>query len=301
MKQDITFKQLAEEWLQFKRMCVKESTYLNYKLMIRTKLLNVIGDKTLEELLKYNFNNLIENLMLDLSNKSVKDIVVLLKSILKYGELKYGYNYKLVLISAPQTVKQKVEIMEERSRKRLERYCIASGDDTAIGILISLYTGMRIGEICALKWGDIDFVNRSINVTHTVQRVYIGEKQSKIVYTTPKTPSSIRQIPIAKVLHDKLKQLSYKHSENDFVVPGIKKEWNEPLSYRYLYKKILKKCRVKYKRYHILRHTFATRCIKVGMDVKSLSEVLGHSNVAITLNIYVHSSFAQKNRFINKL
>ena len=112
---------------------------------------------------------------------------------------------------------------------------------------------------------------------------------------------SIRKIPMAKVLYEKLKEISKNYDNEAFVLTGSTKRYYEPLGYRYIYRKILKKCDIEYKRYHQLRHTFATRCIKVGMDVKSLSEVLGHANVSITLNIYVHSSFETKTKFINKL
>ena len=108
-------------------------------------------------------------------------------------------------------------------------------------------------------------------------------------------------IPIARVLYDKLKPLSKLYDNEAFVLTGEKEIFYEPLGYRYAYKGILEECEIPYKRYHLLRHTFATRCINVGMDIKSLSEVLGHANVSITLNIYVHSSFETKNKFINKL
>ena len=164
-----------------------------------------------------------------------------------------------------------------------------------------MYAGLRIGEVCALKWEDIDFENRIINVTHTLQRVYVSRRNTKVIYTTPKTQKSLRKIPINNNLYVILKVFSKNYDKGDFILSGDKNKWIEPIAYRYTYKKILKSAKVTYKKYHTLRHTFATRCINVGMDVKSLSEILGHSNVTITLNTYVHSSFATKNKFINRL
>ena len=297
----IKFSQVATEWLQFKKTKIKESTYLNYKFIINGKFMKEFGDKNLEELLDYNFNIFIEKLMHILSNKTVKDVVCVLKGILRYAELKYDINFKVNLISTPCVYKQEIEIFKEAERKKLEQYCFKSEDLKCMGVLISLYAGLRIGEICALKWEDIDFENKLINITHTLQRVYVSRKNTKVIYTTPKTQKSIRKIPLARTLYSKLKEVSKKYPSNAFILTGDTEKWSEPIGYRYSYKFILRECKVKYKKYHCLRHTFATRCIKVGMDTKSLSEILGHANVTITLSIYVHSSFETKNKYINKL
>ena len=297
----IKFKSLIEEWLQYKKTTIKESSYLNYKFIIETNIKKKMGEKNLEELLQYNFNSFVEQLMEKLSSKTVKDIMTVLKAILKYAEIKYDINFKISLISTPAQITNEVEVFNDRDRKKMEKYCIESKEIRDLGVLISLYTGLRIGEVCALKWSDIDFEKKYIKVNHTLQRVYVNKRETKVLYDRPKTKKSIRKIPLAKVLYEKLKEISKNYDNEAFVLTGSTKRYYEPLGYRYIYRKILKKCDIEYKRYHQLRHTFATRCIKVGMDVKSLSEVLGHANVSITLNIYVHSSFETKNKFINKL
>ena len=297
----IKFRFVIEEWLQYKKTTIKESSYLNYKFIIEANIKKEMGEKNLEELLQYNFNSFVEQLMEKLSNKTVKDIMTVLKAILKYAEIKYDINFKISLISTPAQITNEVEVFNDRDRKKMEKYCIESKEIRDLGVLISLYTGLRIGEVCALKWSDIDFEKRYIKVNHTLQRVYVNKKDTKVLYDRPKTKKSIRKIPMAKVLYEKLKEVSKNYDYEAFVLTGDTKRYYEPLGYRYIYRKILEKCDIEYKRYHQLRHTFATRCIKVGMDVKSLSEVLGHANVSITLNIYVHSSFETKNNFINKL
>jgi len=297
----IKFKSLIEEWLQYKKTTIKESSYLNYKFIIETNIKKKMGEKNLEELLQYNFNSFVEQLMEKLSSKTVKDIMTVLKAILKYAEIKYDINFKISLISTPAQITNEVEVFNDRDRKKMEKYCIESKEIRDLGVLISLYTGLRIGEVCALKWSDIDFEKKYIKVNHTLQRVYVNKRETKVLYDRPKTKKSIRKIPLAKVLYEKLKEISKNYDNEAFVLTGSSKRYYEPLGYRYIYRKILEKCDIEYKRYHQLRHTFATRCIKVGMDVKSLSEVLGHANVSITLNIYVHSSFETKNKFINKL
>ncbi len=298
----VTFYELAQEWLQYKKNNIKEPSYLNYKFIIESKFKRELGEKNIEELLEYNFNYYIENLMSELCRKSVKDIVAVLKSILKYAELKYEINFKLSLISSPSIYKKEVEVLDDKERKILEKYCIKQKEDLkTLGIIISLYTGLRIGEVCALKWKDINFEHRYINVTSTIQRVYIGKRDTKVIRDTPKTLKSIRKIPLSKVLYETLKPMAKNFSQEDFVLTGEKEKWVEPLGYRYTYRQILKECQIKYKKFHALRHTFATRCVKVGMDVKSLSEVLGHANPTVTLNVYIHSSFETKNKFINRL
>lgn len=297
----IKFKSLIEEWLQYKKTTIKESSYLNYKFIIEANIKKEMGEKNLEELLQYNFNSFVEQLMEKLSSKTVKDIMTVLKAILKYAEIKYDINFKISLISTPAQITNEVEVFNDKDRKKMEKYCIQSKEIRDLGVLISLYTGLRIGEVCALKWSDIDFEKRYIKVNHTLQRVYVNKRETKVLYDRPKTKKSIRKIPMAKVLYEKLKEISKNYDNEAFVLTGSTKRYYEPLGYRYIYRRILEKCDIEYKRYHQLRHTFATRCIKVGMDVKSLSEVLGHANVSITLNIYVHSSFETKNKFINKL
>ena len=300
-KKDITFNQLSEEWLQFKKTKAKESTYLSYKYIINNKFAKVIGNKTLEELVDFNFNEYVDTLLERLSNKTTKDTVVVLKCILKYAELKYDINYKLSLISLPTIYKKEITIFSEKEKRRIEKKCLKSNNIKTIGIVISMYTGLRIGEVCALKWNDINFEDRVLNVTHTLQRVYVSKNNTKVIYTIPKTQHSMRKIPLNNNLYVILKNYSKLYPSDAFILSGDRNKWVEPIAFRYTYTKLLKVAKVKYKKYHTLRHTFATKCINVGMDVKSLSEILGHANVTVTLNTYVHSSFATKNKYINKL
>ena len=194
-----------------------------------------------------------------------------------------------------------IVVFNEKERQKLLKYLIESQNIKNLGVLISLYSGLRIGEVCGLKWKDIDFENKVLNVRRTIQRVYLGERESKIISTTPKSKKSIRKIPLAKILIEKLKPLSTLYSKEDYIINGLSDKYTEPLVYRYTYQSVLKECNVPYRKYHCLRHTFATRCIRVGMDIKSLSEVLGHSNIGITLSTYVHSSYEVKKKYIDKL
>ncbi len=297
----IKFKKLTQDWLLYKKHMVKESTYLNYNYMINLYLNKRFGNKRLNYFLEYNINEFVDKLENDnLSNKTIRDIILLLKSILKYAERKYNVNFKLELISIPISKKRETKIFSEKEIKKIEDACEKSNDVRCIGILIAIYTGMRIGEICALKWSNIDFNKKLINVEETLQRVYLEKSKTKIIITPPKTKTSERKIPIPTALYDKLKERSELYSKKTYVITGEEK-YIEPRTFQHTYKKVLETSKVKYRNFHCLRHTFATRCIKVGMDIKSLSEVLGHSNVNITLNRYVHSSYETKKRFLERL
>lgn len=297
----VRFRRLTDNWLLYKKHKIKESTYLNYNYIINTYLNKKFGKKRLSYFLDYDMNEFIDSLEKTLSNKTVRDIVLVLKSILKYAERKYNTNFKLDLITMPTSEKNELQVFNEKEIKKLEKVCIKSEDIRNIGILIAIYTGMRIGEICALKWEYIDLNKKLINVKQTLQRVYVEKKKTKVIITPPKTKTSERKIPIPQMLYDELKKQSVNYSKQAYVITGLEDKYIEPRSFQYVYKKALETCEVKYRNFHCLRHTFATRCIRVGMDIKSLSEVLEHADVNITLNRYVHSSYDSKKKFMEKL
>ena len=297
----VKFRKATGNWLLYKKHKVKESTYLNYNYIINTYLNPKFRKKRLSYFLDYDMNEFIDSLENDLSNKTIRDIILVLKSILKFAERKYNVNFKLDLITMPTSQKTELQVFNEKEIKKLEKECINSEDIRKIGILVSIYTGMRIGEICALKWENIDFSKKLINVTQTLQRVYIEKNKTKIIITPPKTKTSERKIPIPKMLYDELKRVSINYEKSAYILTGEINRYIEPRSFQYVYKKALNNCKIQYRNFHCLRHTFATRCIRVGMDIKSLSEVLGHADVNITLNRYVHSSYDCKKKFMEKL
>lgn len=165
-----------------------------------------------------------------------------------------------------------------------------------------LNTGMRLGELCALKWEDIDLNEKCIYIKKTVQRIYKGKNEkSKIIIDTPKTQYSIREIPINSKLYNLLKPIKSKYKKEAFFLTGSISKCIEPRNLQEVFKKILIKCKVKEHNFHSTRHTFATNCIEVGMDIKTLSKILGHANVQITLNTYVHTNKKIAKKYLEKL
>jgi len=184
----------------------------------------------------------------------------------------------------------------------LETYIKMNMDFTKLGVLISLHTGMRIGEVCALSWDDIDLKAKVVHVRHTISRIRNEEPDStkyKLVIETPKTESSVRDIPLTPYLISAL--IILKSGTVSPYVISSDSTFVNPRTYEYRYKKILKDCNMQQFNYHVLRHTFATRCIEAGMDIKSLSELLGHADISFTMKKYVHPSLDLKRMHIEKM
>ena len=298
----LNFKVIADEWLETKKITIKESTYYNYVYFINKYIINILGNMTIEELQNYNFNEFMTELMRTLSNKTIRDILCIVKSILNYANEEYDANIKIRKIKSPQLIQEKVEILSNRERGRLENACIRENTLKSIGILVCLNTGLRIGEICALKWENINLDKNILYVKKTLQRVYNKEeRKTKVIIDVPKTISSIRAVPISNKLYEIIKPLKNNYKDEDFFLTGNKEKYFEPRSYQKYFKDILRKCKIRGYKFHTLRHTFSCNCIEVGMDAKSLSEILGHSKVEITLNRYVHSSYRIQKKYLEKL
>ena len=187
---------------------------------------------------------------------------------------------------------------------QLENYLHINIDNRKLGALLALYTGMRIGEVCGLRWCDIDFDSQTIHIRNTVERIKNinqkpGEPKTVLVLCNAKTVSSDRIIPIPAKIMELL--ILFRRKDEQFVMEGYLYDYTDPRTFQYAFHSYLKESNLKKVNFHALRHTFATRCIESGMDVKSLSEILGHASVNITLNTYVHSSLEQKRTQINSM
>ena len=195
--------------------------------------------------------------------------------------------------------KDKIYTISKQDQDKLIDYILKNQSSKNFGILLTLYSGIRIGELCALKWKDIDFKNNILNINKTLQRVYIKDKQinkSKLIITNPKTHNAEREIPLNKDFAKELKK--FKTDNEDYILSGSRK-WIEPRTYRRFFARTLEKVKIDKINFHGLRHTFATNCIKLGVDYKTVSELLGHATVNITLNLYVHPQMSQKKKCID--
>ena len=296
----IRFEEISAEWLEVKKTTIKQSTYYKYAYCIDKYLKKKLGKLRKRDLEKYDYNKMTNNLTKELSPKTVKEILNVLKSILKYANRRYGMKIDTELIVSPKVRMKEINVLSKKEVIKLEKYCLNENSLKSLGIVICLNTGLRIGEICALQWQDIDFEKKMIHIKKTLQRVYTIEKKTKIIIDSSKTDSSIRDIPMSDKIYHILKEIHRKQDQNAFFLTGSL-QYIEPRCYQNTFKRILQESNIKEYNFHALRHTFATNCVKVGMDIKSLSEVLGHASVDVTLNRYVHSSYEMKKKYLQKL
>ena len=239
-----------------------------------------------------------------MSVKSVKDILIVLKMVMKFGVKNEWMNHYEWDIKYPANNQPKeLEVLSVANHKKILDYVQHNFTFMSLGIYISLSTGLRIGEICALKWSDINVTDGTITVQRTIERIYVVEgekKHTQLVINTPKTVNSCREIPMSKELLAMVKPMK-KVVNGDFYVLTNEDKPTEPRTYRNYYNRLMEKLDIPKLKYHGLRHSFATRCIEAGCDYKTVSVLLGHSNISTTLNLYVHPNMEQKKRCINKM
>ena len=303
MEEIKTIREVAILWKKDKQQYVKQSTLSAYALILENHILPTFGNKRqLHEKDVQDFT--LHKLQEGLSQKTVKDILIVLKMIQKYG-LKHE-----ILPMAEWSVKfpteqkkNELEVLSIANQKKIMQYVKDNFTFRNLGIYICLSTGMRIGEICALKWSDINLSTETISVNHTIERIYIIEddkRHTELVIGTPKTQNSMREIPISNELLKIIRPLKKVMNDNYFILTNEAKP-TEPRTYRNYYKQLLKDLDIPDLKFHGLRHSFATRCIESQCDYKTVSVILGHANISTTLNLYVHPNIEQKKKCINKM
>ena len=298
-----TVREIATAWKEYKRPYVKQSTMAAYVLILENHVLPYFGDSdSLREQAVQAF--VLQKLERGLSVKTIKDILIVLKMVMKFGVKNEWIAYYEWDIKYPTTSTSKeLEVLSVANHRKILNYIQSHFTFMGLGIYISLSTGLRIGEICALKWSDINVTDGTITVSRTIERIYIieGEKKhTELIINTPKTKNSCREIPMSKELLAMIKPLK-KVVNEDFYVLTNNKRPTEPRTYRNYYNGLMVKLDIPKLKYHGLRHSFATRCIEAGCDYKTVSVLLGHSNISTTLNLYVHPNMEQKKRCITKM
>ena len=311
-----TLEELCVRWLADVKISVKESTFAQYHRLVTKYIVPGLNNVPLKRLDFKVINAFSERLLQNggkfgnrLSAKTVTDILAVLKSIIKFGVQNEYLASGIEGVRYPGREGKQIAILTDENRKTLERALNEDVGSTEMGILLSLFTGMRLGELCGLTWQDVDWHSRIITVRRTVERIKnldpTAKERTKIIICEPKTLSSVRTIPIPRYLFSRLREYYEKKAreggEGDFFILSNDAKPIEPNTLYNRYKKLMRRYKMDRYTFHALRHTFATRCVEAGFDTKSLSEILGHSNIATTLSIYVHPSLAQKRRQMDKL
>lgn len=307
----IPFKDIAALWIKKKETSTKDSTFIHYHNLLKNHIEPKLGEEYIEDITLLKLERTAITYFTDgrldyaggLSQKTVCDITIIIKSILRYAET-LGHRLSCNLDSF--SVKQPLcefRVLSHKEQVVINEYLLQQDDFTALGILIALYTGVRIGELCALCIDDFDIDMKKITINKTMQRLQNkqsgAKNKTRITITTPKTKSSIREIPVPDFIIERVLEIGY--TSGAYILTGKPDKYVEPRTMENRFNRLMRTLSIEGVSFHTLRHTFATRCVEVGVDVKTLSETLGHSNVNITLNRYVHSSFEMKQRCLQKL
>ncbi len=295
MIETVTIPELAEEWLIEVKEKRKYSTYVKYQFIYQCYIEKNFASVKVEEMTDSLTK---ERLPEPLSDSIRKSIYCVLNRILTFASQKYSVAIPSLKSSISCVRNKPIEVLNRKEQTKLLSVLCHEMDIFKMAVLLCMYTGLRLGEVCALKWSDIDFKNHLLMVNRTVQRICIEGYQTKTILleTEPKSEFSRREIPLSPSAMELLVQF---HHDREYVFG--KNKPMEPRTLQKHFKKIIEETRLEHKNFHILRHTFATNCIEGGIDVKSLSEILGHSDVQITLNRYVHPSMDIKRKHLNAL
>lgn len=298
------FSEVAELWKADKRRYVKKSSYAIYLIHLNKHLLPYFGAGGApgEEDIQTFVD---QQVLAGLSMSTISSSLLVLKMILSFGE-KYGFwQHVIYNVHFPTSSKtqRKMDVLTKEQQKRLAKYLQDNFSFRNLGILICLMSGLRIGEICALQWKDLDVDSGTIHVDKTLQRIYLfddGVKEYSLQVNTPKTVSSIRDIPMSHKIARIVKPLRKIMNPDHYVITNA----GEPLETRYLrdyFTKLMTDLGMPPVRFHALRHSFATRCIESKCDYKTVSTILGHASLATTMDLYVHPGFDDKKRCIEKM
>lgn len=310
---EIKFRDVLFLWLNNNRIKLKDQTYAKYLYLIENHIIPKLGSTSIKRIDCVTINTFLcdksRSGRLDgkggLSSSYLQTIYFIVKSTLEFA-VREGYRTPVlgeIIKPSKKGRKTELEVLTLQEQCDLEKCLLTTTLDRAIGIFLSLYMGLRIGEVCGLKWEDIDFEAHTIHIRHTVERIsniegHHNEKKTILALCDVKSITSNRIIPIPTNIFPLLIQC---RKDNGFVIKGKTYEYTDPRTYQNSFHKCLVSCNIRSINYHALRHTFATRCIEAGVDIKTLSEMLGHASVNITLNTYVHSSLEHKRKQIELL
>ena len=297
-KNEIFFEDALQGWHVKIKKTKKPATYVKYCSIYETYLEDILTNYPLSEMTTDYFQEMLTDKIADCSESIRKSIYSVLTGALNYSAENY-HTLPVRLKRAPSPrPTRKLDIYTKEEQTVFLRYLYTDMSVTKMGIVLCLSTGLRLGEVCALKWEDINFQKKVLNVNHTVQRMPVNnhKKKTALCEGTPKTNCSQREVPLS----DEILQLLSKFKHQGKYVLNNKKPL-EPRTYQYQFQKFQQEAGITCRNFHVLRHTFATNCIGSGIDVKSLSEILGHSDVHITLNKYVHPTLDTKRQHMNTI
>jgi len=313
------FKKLLDEWLIATKSNVKPRTFVTYESIVRRHISKHLGAFEIKDIDKYKLRDFFEfaatkgneKNKLGLSPSSLRLIERILNLVVEYAEGLIDVNLmikvkRLIGKHYKADLHNNIDIataFDKDAQRKIVEYCYTRGRKQDVGILIALYTGLRLGEVLALQWNDVNFEKGLIKIQSSAYYCKIesdADSSYDFIYCTPKSKSSYRTV----VLPDGLLELLREHKKDSlskFIVARLDGKRIPTHSYQYAFKAILKKCEINYGSFHTLRHTFATKAIELGADIKTVSEVLGHKSAGFTLNRYIHSMLESKKMLAGRI
>lgn len=297
----------CDEWLRLRKPKVKEATYIKYDTVLKKYIKLRLGGCFPLGMTSGLIDSFTKELLFEeeLAPKTVHDILVVLHGVLKYTATQFPGIFPDLEINYPKECRKEMRVLSHEEQHRFIQYLLEDMDACQFGVLLALFTGMRIGELCALQWACISLQEKTLSVTATLQRLRDTERmdvdgaRTRIVTGTPKSHTSVRTIPLTEFASALCAKM-YPENPAAYVLTGTER-FMEPRTLQYRLGKYTRACGLEGVHFHTLRHTFATRAVEVGFEIKSLSEVLGHANTTITLDRYVHSSMKLKRDNMSKL
>lgn len=294
----------CDEWLGLNKARFKGSTYEKYATALEKHIKPGLGGCMVSALSTALVGQFGQELLDEgLSPKTVRDILTIVHAVLTYTQTQEP-GLRPVKIVYPKDSRKEMRVLSREEQKRLTAYLLADMDECKFGVLLALLTGLRVGEVCALRWGDVSLAERTLTVSSTMIRLKdydaSAPQKTKILLTDPKTGTSARVIPLTDYAVKLCRRFRVSDPEA-FLLTGESGRYVEPRTLQYRLAKYTADCGLAGVHFHVLRHTFATRCVEVGFEIKSLSEILGHTSPKFTLERYVHSSMELKRSNMDKL
>lgn len=305
----LTFAKFAEIWLRSVKCGLKESTYAHYRYTLHKYILPILGVLQISALEEQRLEQALQQIITPpdgrqhkaLSFSSARECLSMVQRICKYAAHLKVLRPMELSVRLPQEKSQSTTPLSAVEQNRLRTYVLSSPTPRKLGLLFGMESGLRIGEVCGLKWSDFDLNAGIVQIKRTVSRISCGDGHTKIVVQTPKTRTSRREVPLPKHIVRALKTLQPSYPSDAWFLSGSTVKPVEPRCYRKSIRAYLKQAAVRQVHPHVLRHTFATTCLQAGCDIKTLSELLGHTSANITLQRYVHSDLTRKRREIQRI